>query len=184
MHNTLKHTFPVFDPFILLLIHNSCSDDQHISFRASCVPPHMCNPFTKTNSTWHQKINREWHDQQEMTSSSHVITNMSRFTFCFMSCLVISCFILKITNFPLSFQVSCPSSRVKHLIVFPDSQSVSTCSPWSLMCSNSLRLPVSCASMLSPSMSFITSLLIPVFHVPWFYEPAVSVPPAEHILCV
>jgi len=86
---------------------------------------------------------------------------VSRFRFFFMSCLVISCFILKITNFPLSFQVSCPSYPVKCLIVFPDSQSVSTCFPWSLMCSNSLRLPVSCASMLCPVPTCITRILIP-----------------------
>ena len=74
------------------------------------------------------------------------------------SCLVSSFPVLfwKITNFPLSFQVTCPSSCVKCLIVFPDSHSVSTCSPWSLVCSNSLRLPcpvpLCCVSVFEPSL--------------------------------
>ena len=80
---------------------------------------------------------------------------------CSVSCFVLSFPVLfwKITNFPLSFQVTCPSSRVKCLIVFPDSQSVSTCSPWSLVCSNSLRLLLSSASMLRPVPTFMPSVL-------------------------
>ena len=90
-----------------------------------------------------------------------------------MSCLVISCFILKSLT-SLSFQVPCPSSCVKCLIVFPDSQSVSTCSPWLLLCSNSLRfpclVPVCCASVLS----LILASLIHSFHSHGFLEPAVE----------
>ena len=79
----------------------------------------------------------------------------------------------KVTNFPLLFQVTCPSSRVRCLIVFPDSQSVSTCSPWSLMCSNSLRIPLSRARMLSPFMS-LTSRLLSMNHSHSFPEPGVE----------
>ena len=98
---------------------------------------------------------------------------------CFDSCLVSSFpvfFWKSLTS--LSFQVPCPSSCVKCLIVFPDSQSVSTCSPWFLMCSNSLRLPLSCASVLCFSMSLILALF-PQYSQPQFLEPAVSDPPAE-----
>ena len=78
------------------------------------------------------------------------------------SCIVSSFPVLFSILTSLSFQVTCPSYCVKCLIVFPDSQSVSTCSPWSLVCSNSLRLHVFRASMLSLSMCLITSL---------FFEP-------------
>ena len=74
----------------------------------------------------------------------------------FMSCLVISGFILKSNSFLvlfwivtlLSFQVTCPSSCVTGLIVFPDSWLCPPV-PSSPMCSYSLRLPSSCASVSS-----------------------------------
>ena len=89
----------------------------------------------------------------------------------------------KITNFPLSFQVTCPSSRVKCLIVFPDSQSVSTCSPWSLVCSNSLRLPVYRVHMLSPCRELHYQPLDPLNHSHRILGPAASDSPAEPFLC-
>ena len=84
---------------------------------------------------------------------------------CFMSCLVISGFILKSNSFPvlfwivtlLSFQVTCPSSCVTGLIVFPDSWLCPPV-PSSPMCSYSLRLPSSCASV--SSYVFIPALIL------------------------
>ena len=87
--------------------------------------------------TGHVKYEKNSTCTREYTALCHEPVTHFVLKFCF--CLVISCFILKLTS--LSFQVPCPSSCVKCLIVFPDSQSVSTCSPWLLLCSNTLRLP-------------------------------------------
>ena len=98
---------------------------------------------------------------------------VSRFRF--FSCLVSSFPVLfwkSLTS--LSFQVSCPSSCVKCLIIFPDSQSVSTCSPWFLMWSNSLHLPLSRASVLYSFMSFTTSVLNHDIHSHRIHEPGVE----------
>ena len=54
-----------------------------------------------------------------------------------------------VSSFPVLFwNIDCPS-RFRYLALPLVSLvwSVSTCSPWSLMCSNSLRLPLSCASV-------------------------------------
>ena len=71
----------------------------------------------------------------------------------------------------LSFQVSCSSSCVKCLIVFSDSQSVSTCSPWLLLCSNSL-VPVLCQCVVTCHVPHSSTLKTKVF--PSLYSRACS----------
>ena len=73
----------------------------------------------------------------------------------------------------LSFQVPCPSSCVKCVIVFPDSQSVSACSPWLLLYSNSLCRPCLVPVWVSVS-SFTLASMIHSYHSHRFLEPAVE----------
>ena len=122
------------------------------------------------NQIWHVTISFIYFSWTFAVKSNECQNGLSQIVTIYVLSHVLSCLFIslvssfpvlfwKITNFPLLFQVSCPSSHVKCLIVFPDSQSVSTCSPWSLVCSNSLRLPVSCASMLRPVPTCITHVL-------------------------
>ena len=109
------------------------------------------------------------------------------------SCLVSSFLVLflKSNSFPvlfwivtlLSFQVTCPSSCVTGLIVFPDSWLCPPV-PSSPMCSYSLRLPSSCASV--SSYVLIPALILDSWTIAIVTLALclLSIPPVEWLLFV
>ena len=128
----------------------------------------------------------KWQPSQNL-SARHLAkiasSSVSRFTFWFMSCLVISCFYFEITT--LSSEYPLVSGTLPFLLC-----QVSDCFPWfpkcfhlfplvprvQIVCVSLCPVPVCCVS----STSLILAFLI---HSHRILEPAVSDPPAEQYPC-